>query len=59
MAVAAFLDGELPFLGIPQLNEATLDAMPAVTAGNLDDIVAADAAARQLARRMVEARRFG
>ena len=59
VAVAAFLDGELPFLGISQLNEATLDAMPAVTAGNLDDIVAADAAARQLARRMVEARRFG
>ena len=59
VAVAAFLDGELPFLGIAQLNEATLEALPATAAASLDEVLAADQAARQLARRMIGERRFG
>ncbi|RIX41485.1 MAG: 1-deoxy-D-xylulose-5-phosphate reductoisomerase [Rhodocyclales bacterium GT-UBC] len=53
VAVAAFLDRALPFLGIPRLNEAVLAALPAGPEGTLDDVMAADAAARRLALQMV------
>lgn len=58
VAVAAFLDGELPFLGIARLNEATLAALPATPQRNLADVMAADAEARHLAARMIRERRF-
>ncbi len=58
VAVAAFLAGELPFLGIARLNEATLAALPATPQRNLADVMAADAEARQMAARMVRERRF-
>jgi len=56
VAVAAFLDRALPFLGIARLNEAALEALPAHPAGSLDDVLAADAEARRLAGRLIRER---
>ena len=50
VAVAAFLDGRLPFLAIPALIEATLDAMPIEPDDDLAVLRACDAAARRRAR---------
>jgi 1-deoxy-D-xylulose-5-phosphate reductoisomerase len=50
IAVAAFLERRLPFLGIARLIEAALAAVPAGPEGSLDDVLAADAAARRFAR---------
>jgi 1-deoxy-D-xylulose-5-phosphate reductoisomerase len=58
VAVAAFLDGRLSFLGIPRLNEATLAALPARPEGSLADVLAADSEARHLAEQMIRERRF-
>lgn len=58
VAVAAFLEGELPFLGISSLNEAVLSALPATAEGSLADVLAADAQARQLAMTMIQDRAF-
>ncbi|NTV72298.1 MAG: 1-deoxy-D-xylulose-5-phosphate reductoisomerase [Azonexaceae bacterium] len=58
VAVAAFLDGALPFLGIAQLDDAVLQALPAGPQGSLVDVLAADAEARQLAHKLVRERRF-
>ncbi len=58
VAVAAFLDGHLPFLGIAQLNEAVLQAMPAGPEGSLTDVLAADAEARHLASQLIREQRF-
>lgn len=58
VAVAAFLDGRLSFLGIAQLNEAVLDALPAGPESTLDDVLATDAEARRIAGRMIAERRF-
>ena len=49
VAVAAFLEGRLPFPGIPALIEATLSALPAEPAGDLDVLLACDARARRRA----------
>jgi 1-deoxy-D-xylulose-5-phosphate reductoisomerase len=51
IAVAAFLDGRLPFLGIAEVVEDTLDAAEGGTARNLDELIAADEEARRLAHR--------
>ena len=59
VAVAAFLDCRLSFLGIARLVEATLSALPAGPEGNLADVLAADAEARHIAGQMVRERRFG
>jgi 1-deoxy-D-xylulose-5-phosphate reductoisomerase len=58
IAVAAFLDGRLPFLGIALLNEAVLQAMPAGPEGSLADVLAADAEARHLASQLIREQRF-
>jgi 1-deoxy-D-xylulose-5-phosphate reductoisomerase len=55
VAVAAFLDGRLPFLGIAEVVEETLAAVDGPPARDLDDLVEADAAARSLAERGVVA----
>jgi 1-deoxy-D-xylulose-5-phosphate reductoisomerase len=55
IAVAAFLDGRLPFLGIAAAVEETLAEVDGVPARDLDDLVEADAAARRLAERGVPA----
>jgi 1-deoxy-D-xylulose-5-phosphate reductoisomerase len=58
IAVAAFLEGRLSFLGIAQLNEAVLGALPAVPESSLDDVLAMDAEARRIARQLITERRF-
>jgi len=58
VAVAAFLDGQLPFLGIARLNESVLQSLAAGPEGSLADVVAADAEARHLATGLVRERRF-
>ena len=54
VAVAAFLDRQLPFLGIPRLIEATLKAMPSGPEGSLADVLAADSEARRIASRFID-----
>jgi 1-deoxy-D-xylulose-5-phosphate reductoisomerase len=46
VAVAAFLDGRIPFTGIPAVIEGVLEEMPAAPVGHFDDLFAADAEAR-------------
>lgn len=58
IAVAAFLECRLSFLGIAQLNETVLGALPAGPESSLDDVLAADAEARRIAQRMIAERRF-
>ena len=54
VAVAAFLGGRLPFLGIAEVVEETLDAVSGEPARDLDELVAADSEARRLAERRAE-----
>jgi 1-deoxy-D-xylulose-5-phosphate reductoisomerase len=49
VAVEAFLAGELPFTGIPEVVERTLGAIDTGTAADLDELVAKDAEARHVA----------
>ena len=53
VAVAAFLEGRLPFLGIAALIGATLDALPAAELPDLTAVFAADAQARRLATELL------
>jgi len=46
IAVQGFLDGRLPFTGIPALIESTLASVPHHDAGSLEAVLADDAAAR-------------
>jgi len=50
VAVAAFLERRLPFLGIPAVIERVLEMMPRSALRSIDDVLAADAEARRLAR---------
>ena len=52
-AVAAFLEGRLPFLGIAEVVEEALGAAEGSPARDLAELVEADAAARRLAGRGV------
>jgi 1-deoxy-D-xylulose-5-phosphate reductoisomerase len=52
VAVASFLDGRLPFLGIPEVVERTLNAIEAPPARDLEELTAVDAEARQVASAM-------
>src|SRR5207253_5065068 len=49
VAVAAFLEGRLPFLGIAETVEETLASVEGAPAGDLDELNEADAEARRLA----------
>jgi 1-deoxy-D-xylulose-5-phosphate reductoisomerase len=51
VAVAAFLDGRLPFLGIAEVVEEALAAADGAPARDLDELEEADAAARHVAER--------
>jgi 1-deoxy-D-xylulose-5-phosphate reductoisomerase len=51
VAVAAFLEGRLPFLGIAATVEETLAAIEGAPARDLDDLIGADAEARRLAEK--------
>jgi 1-deoxy-D-xylulose-5-phosphate reductoisomerase len=54
IAVQAFLDGRIPFTGIAEVIERTLEALPAKPPGHFEDLFAADAQARELARGLVD-----
>jgi 1-deoxy-D-xylulose-5-phosphate reductoisomerase len=51
VAVAAFLDGRLPFLGVAETVEETLAAVDGAPARDLDELYQADTEARRLADR--------
>jgi 1-deoxy-D-xylulose-5-phosphate reductoisomerase len=53
IAVSAFLQGRLGFLGIPDLIRACLDAMPGGPAGDLAQLMDTDAAARRMAETLI------
>jgi 1-deoxy-D-xylulose-5-phosphate reductoisomerase len=53
VAVAAFLDEQIPFTAIPAVIEAVLEAMPARPVGHFDDLFAADAEARERSEEQV------
>jgi 1-deoxy-D-xylulose-5-phosphate reductoisomerase len=50
-AVAAFLDGRIPFTAIPESIREVLDAEPPARASSLEDVLQADRRARERARR--------
>ncbi len=54
IGVAAFLDGRLPFLGIPEVIEGVLEKMPRVKWTRMEDVLQADAEARRLAKEEVQ-----
>ena len=51
VAVGAFLDGRLPFLGISEVVERTLDEAGGEPVADLDELVAVDQGARRLAEK--------
>ncbi|MEX0959768.1 MAG: 1-deoxy-D-xylulose-5-phosphate reductoisomerase [Burkholderiales bacterium] len=55
VAVASFLDGQLPFDRIPALVGDVLARMPQFGAGTLEEVLAADAEARRVAREWLAA----
>jgi 1-deoxy-D-xylulose-5-phosphate reductoisomerase len=54
VAVAAFLEGRIPFVAIPEVVAGCLDAVPATQPTSVADVLAADAAARDAAMQMME-----
>ena len=50
IAVAAFLEGRLPFLGIPEVIESVLARMPRTKFSSIDDVLGADLEARRIAK---------
>jgi 1-deoxy-D-xylulose-5-phosphate reductoisomerase len=54
VAVEAFLDGRLPFSGIPEVIDRTLEAVPGGPVRHFEDLFDVDAAAREQARALIE-----
>lgn len=54
IAVAAFLAGEIPFMGIPRTIEEVLAATPANRPASIDEVLVADREARDQARSAIE-----
>ncbi|MFL5910995.1 MAG: 1-deoxy-D-xylulose-5-phosphate reductoisomerase [Gaiellaceae bacterium] len=54
IAVQAFLDGQIPFMGIAEVIERALHAVPAEPLRHFSDLYRADAAAREQARELLE-----
>jgi 1-deoxy-D-xylulose-5-phosphate reductoisomerase len=54
VAVQAFLDGEIPFMGIADVIERSLHAVPVEPVRHFSDLYRADAAARERARELLE-----
>ena len=54
VAVAAFLERRLPFRGIPEVIERVLGRTPRAKFERMDDVLAADAEARRMAKEEVE-----
>jgi len=57
IAVAAFLERRLPFLGIPEVVERVLERTLRQKFGSMDDVLAADTEARRMAREEVQRHR--
>jgi 1-deoxy-D-xylulose-5-phosphate reductoisomerase len=55
IAVAAFLERRLPFLGIPAVIERVLEKISANPVRSIDDVLVADTEARRLAREAIPA----
>jgi 1-deoxy-D-xylulose-5-phosphate reductoisomerase len=53
VAVASFLDRQIPFLYIPRVIAAVLDALPVYPVHSLDDVLGADAEARRVAQQQI------
>jgi 1-deoxy-D-xylulose-5-phosphate reductoisomerase len=53
IAVAAFLAGEIPFMGIPRTIEQVLAATPVTRPSSIQEVLAADEAARAQAREII------
>ena len=53
VAVAAFLDGRIPFTGIAEVVERVLEEMPGRPLGHFEDILAADSEARERSEQRV------
>jgi 1-deoxy-D-xylulose-5-phosphate reductoisomerase len=56
VAVDAFLDGRIAWHAIADVNDATLEHHDGSPVRSVDDVLAADAAARRVARRIVDTR---
>jgi 1-deoxy-D-xylulose-5-phosphate reductoisomerase len=54
VAVAAFLEGRLPFLGIPEVIERVLEKTPRLKFTKMDEVLAADVEARRMAAEEAE-----
>ncbi len=55
VAVAAFLEGRIPFLSIAEIVAATLDAVEPSVPQTVADVLEADGQAREAAQRLIEA----
>jgi 1-deoxy-D-xylulose-5-phosphate reductoisomerase len=53
VAVGAFLEGQIPFLGIPATIQAVLSETPARKPESISEVLCMDSEARELARRFV------
>ena len=53
IAVAAFLEGRIPFLGIPRTIEGVLNETPTHAPASIEDVLKADEAARECAREVI------
>ena len=53
IAVAAFLDCQIPFIGIPEVVEAVLARTPRIRIEKMEDVLAADGEARRMAKEEV------
>lgn len=56
IAVAAFLEERIPFLGIPRLVEQTLQTVPICDPASLDEVLALDAETRRVATQFLNTR---
>jgi 1-deoxy-D-xylulose-5-phosphate reductoisomerase len=54
VGVEAFLAGRLPFTGIPEVIDRTLEAVPGGPVRHFEDLFDVDAAAREHARKLIE-----
>jgi 1-deoxy-D-xylulose-5-phosphate reductoisomerase len=54
VAVEAFLAKRIPFTGIPEVIERTLEALPAAPVRHFEDLFDVDEAAREHARGLIE-----
>jgi 1-deoxy-D-xylulose-5-phosphate reductoisomerase len=54
VAVEAFLAGRIPFTGIPEVIDQTMEALPGAPVRSFEDLFDADAAAREHARGLIE-----